>query len=190
MDIAKQIKESIRIKEGIIPLAEDIVKIGEIMAESLARGNKILVAGNGGSATDAQHLAGELVGRFKKERKALPCIALTTDASILTALSNDYDFSTVFQRQVEALGKPGDIFLGISTSGNSENIINAVSAAKAAGMKIVLLLGRNGGRLKTQSEHALVVPSDETPRVQESHILIIHILCDYIEQSLFGELDS
>lgn len=189
MDIAKQIKESIKIKEEIILLAEDIAKIGKIMAEGLAWGNKILVVGNGGSAADAQHLAGELVGRFKKERKALPCIALTTDASILTAWANDHDFSTVFQRQVEALGRPGDIFLGISTSGNSENIVNAVSAAKKIGMESVLLLGNDGGKLKTQSEHAIIVHSDETPRVQEAHILIIHILCDYIERSLFGDLD-
>lgn len=187
MDIAKQIEESIKVKERILPLVKDIIRIGEVMAGCLSQGNKILVAGNGGSAADAQHLAAELVGRFKKERKALSCIALTTDTSILTAWPNDYDFSTVFERQVEALGRPGDIFFGISTSGNSGNIINAVSAAKAIGMKNILLLGRDGGKLKNRSEYTIIVPSNETPRIQESHILIIHILCDYIEQSLFGE---
>ncbi len=183
--IKDQIKNSI---EAMSTLSEsDIMAASKILVDCLKRGNKILVAGNGGSASDASHMAGELVGRFKKERKGLPCIALTTDTSVITAWSNDYDFSTLFSRQIEALGKPGDVFIGISTSGNSENIIKAVDQARLQGMEVVLLLGKDGGKLGEINACSVIVKSNDTPRIQESHILVIHLWCDIIENELFKE---
>jgi D-sedoheptulose 7-phosphate isomerase len=142
-----------------------------------------LIAGNGGSAADAQHFAGEIVGRFKKERKGYPAIALTTDASIITSWANDYDFNTIFSRQIEALGKEGDVFLGISTSGNSKNIIEAVKKAKEMGIFCICLLGKDGGELKNLTDLSIIIPSDNTPRIQECHIMIIHIICEELEKS-------
>jgi D-sedoheptulose 7-phosphate isomerase len=142
--------------------------------------------GNGGSAADAQHFAAEMVGRFLMERKALPAIALTTDTSILTAVGNDYGFDEIFTRQVEALANPGDILIGISTSGNSLNVKRALEAGKHIGVKTIGLLGRNGGEIGPIVDSNLTVPSFETPRIQEAHLIIIHILCDLIEKGLFG----
>ena len=184
--IIKQIAESIETKTKLYTQIDKIVSVAECLARCYERGNKILVSGNGGSAADAQHMAGELVGRFKMERKGLPCIALTTDTSILTAWTNDYDYSTVFSRQIEALGNGGDVYIGISTSGNSENIIKAVQESKSLGLETVLLLGKGGGKLKEMGDYNLIVPSYDTARIQESHIMLIHILCDYVEQRLFG----
>jgi D-sedoheptulose 7-phosphate isomerase len=155
-------------------------------AETLRRGGKILIMGNGGSAADAQHLAAELVGRFLLERRALPAIALTTDTSILTAVGNDYGFDEVFARQVEALAMSGDLVLGISTSGNSTNVIKALTAAREKGCQTIGLLGRDGGMTAGVVDLALTVPSQETPRIQEAHQLIIHIVCDLVEKELFG----
>ena len=147
--------------------------------------NKLLVCGNGGSAADAQHFVAELVGRFEKERQALPAVALTTDTSILTALSNDYGYDTVFSRQVEALGKSGDVLIGISTSGNSKNVILAVEAAKKAGLKTIGLLGRDGGAIAKLVDIPVNVPHNVTARIQEAHIFILHFWAAYIEQELF-----
>lgn len=162
-------------------------RIDEIAQEiySLIEGGKrIFIAGNGGSAADAQHFAAELVGRFQVNRRALPCIALTTDTSNLTAIGNDFGFREVFARQVEALGREGDAFIGISTSGNSENIISAVEEAKRQNMATIGLLGRDGGKLADMVDHAVIVPHDVTARIQEAHIFILHYWADCIERSI------
>jgi D-sedoheptulose 7-phosphate isomerase len=149
-------------------------------------GKKILLAGNGGSAADAQHIAAELVGRYGFDRPSIPSIALTTDTSSLTAIGNDYGYDKVFSRQLEGLGSKGDLFIGISTSGNSENIINAFKSAKEKSIATLALVGRGGGKMAQMADYSITVPSDSTPRIQESHILIGHILCDIIEKELFG----
>lgn len=156
-------------------------KICQKEIETLKSENKILIAGNGGSAADAQHFAAELVGRFEIERKGLPAIALTTDSSILTSIGNDYSYDYIFARQIEALALPGDIFIGISTSGNSENIVRAVEKAKKEGLFVIGLLGKDGGRLKDICDEALIVPSDKTARIQELHEMCIHIMCTFID---------
>ncbi len=153
-----------------------------VMLESLDRGGKILVFGNGGSASDAQHFAAELVGRFMRERRALPSIALTTDTSILTALANDYAFEKVFARQVEALGRPGDVVLGISTSGESPNVLAGFGAARAGGLAIVALTGRDGGPVGRAADVHINVPSPSTARVQEVHRTLLHAICELIER--------
>jgi len=167
-------------------LTPTIAEVAQMIADALAKGNKVLVMGNGGSAADAQHLAAELVGRFLRERRALPAIALTTDSSILTAVGNDYGFDQVFSRQIEALGNPGDVVIGISTSGNSPNVLAALNAARAADCRTIGLLGRDGGNIAGQADLALVVPVQETPHIQEAHVTIIHVLCDLVERALFA----
>lgn len=167
-------------------LARPIDACAGMLADALHCGQKVLVMGNGGSAADAQHLAAELVGRFLLERKALPAIALTTDSSILTAVGNDYGFERVFSRQVEALALPGDVVIGISTSGNSPNVLRALQAARALGCKTVGLLGKDGGSIASVVDIDLTVPATETPRIQEIHAIIVHILCHLVEQRLFG----
>lgn len=152
-----------------------------LLKKAFSNGNKLLTAGNGGSAADAQHFSAEIVGRYKKERKGYPAIALTTDSSILTAWSNDYNFDTVFSRQIEALGQPDDIFFGLSTSGMSQNIINAINVAKQKNIFTICLLGKNGGELKNHCDLSIIVPSNNTPRIQEIHTMIIHIICEEIE---------
>ena len=161
--------------------AEHIVAQAADMAERLKRGCRILVCGNGGSAADAQHFAAELSGRYVKERRALAGIALTVDTSALTAIGNDYGFDRVFSRQVEALGRPGDLLVGISTSGNSPNVILAVEAAKELGLRTLGLLGRDGGKLKGLVDDALVVPSPVTARIQELHLMTYHFWCEAID---------
>ena len=181
----KYIEESIETKNKISnsPKILDELKLIVLeINECLRQGGKILLAGNGGSAADAQHFASEIVGRFKKERKGYPAIALTTDSSILTAWSNDYGFDTIFSRQIEALGREGDIFFGISTSGNSKNIIEAVKKAKELGVINVCLLGKDGGKLKDLTDFSVVVPSVNTPIIQECHIMLIHIICEEVEK--------
>jgi D-sedoheptulose 7-phosphate isomerase len=163
-----------------------IVEAAAMIAGALAKGNKILVMGNGGSAADSQHLAAELVGRFLRERRALPAIALTTDTSILTAVGNDYGFEQVFSRQIEALAHADDVVIGISTSGNSANVRAALTAARAAGCRTIGLLGRDGGALAGLADLPLIVPVQETPHIQEAHVTIIHILCDLVERELFA----
>ncbi|MGD0585706.1 MAG: D-sedoheptulose 7-phosphate isomerase [Oryzomonas sp.] len=167
-------------------MAQLIAEMAGMLTDTLKGGGKLLVMGNGGSAADAQHFAAEIVGRFKLERRALPAVSLTTDTSILTAIGNDYGFEAVFSRQVEALAAPGDMVVGISTSGNSPNVLKAFQLARERGCRIVGLLGRDGGSIKGACNLALVVPSDDTPRIQEGHITIIHIVCDLVEKALFG----
>lgn len=165
-----------------------LAQLAVILSDALQQGNKILVFGNGGSAADAQHLAAELVGRFKLERKGLPAIALTTDTSILTALANDYGFEQVFARQVGALAQKGDVLLGITTSGNSSNVIEAFEEGRRMGAVLVAFTGGTGGRLAHQRDVFLLrAPSFSTPRIQEIHGLWIHILCELLEKRLFEE---
>lgn len=166
-------------------LSPAIMKAVSMLADAFAAGNGLLVMGNGGSAADAQHFAAEMVGRFMTERRALPAIALTTDTSILTAIGNDYGFDRVFSRQIEALARPGDVVVGISTSGNSANIASALTVARARGCRTIGLLGRGGGAIRELVDIPVVVPADATPRIQEAHITIIHIICDLLEKGLF-----
>ena len=167
-------------------LGPKIVDAAQLIAECLKDGGKVLLFGNGGSAADAQHLAAELVGRFVLERSPLPGIALTTDSSILTAVGNDYGFDQVFVRQVLALGRPKDVAIGISTSGNSPNVIKAVQAAAGRGLRTIGLAGRDGGALAKAVEIAITVPSMNTARIQECHIAVGHVLCELVENELFG----
>jgi len=172
------------IQKVIDSIAGDIELGCEMITAAIKNGKKVLLAGNGGSAADAQHIAAELSGRFVKERKALPGIALTVDTSALTAIANDYGYAHVFSRQVEALAQPGDLFIGISTSGNSQGILNAFAAAKKTGCKTLGFSGRDGGKMNGLCDLNIVVPSDVTARIQEMHILIGHILCKAVD-SLF-----
>ncbi len=165
-------------------LAEAISRIGRLIGKSLSDGATLFWCGNGGSAADSQHLAAELVGRFRKERPALRSIALTTDTSVLSCVANDYSYDDVFARQVEALGRRGDVLIGISTSGNSRNVLRAFATAKGIGLVTVGLLGKGGGPMKDLADHVLVVPSNSTARIQEAHILIGHIFCELIEEEL------
>ena len=164
-------------------LSGDIEIACKVMVAALKDGKKVLIAGNGGSAADAQHIAAELSGRFVKERKALPGIALTVDTSALTAIANDYGYHHVFSRQVEALAQPGDLFIGISTSGNSQGILNAFETATKIGCKTLGLSGRDGGKMNSLCDLNIVVPSDVTARIQEMHILIGHIMCKAVDDA-------
>lgn len=168
-------------------LTPNIIRVASMLTDAFRGGNKLLVMGNGGSAADAQHLAGEIVGRFRLERPGLPAIALSTDTSILTAVGNDYGFDEVFRRQVEAHARPGDVVIGISTSGSSANVLSALRLARERGCRTVGLLGKDGGTIRELVEIDLTVPGYDTPRIQEGHITIIHILCELVEQALFGE---
>jgi len=165
--------------EKLLPL---INKAANICVKALKNGNKIMLCGNGGSAADAQHIAAELSGRFKKERNALAGIALTTDSSTLTAIGNDYGFEYIFSRQVEAVGSKGDVLIAISTSGNSKNIINAIKSAKNIGIKIITLSGKNGGEMKNLGDVNIIIPSNNTPRIQEMHIMVGHMICEMIDR--------
>jgi len=172
-----------KMERELSPLIAEMVTL---LVETFTQGGKLLVMGNGGSAADAQHFVAEIVGRFKMERRGLPAIALSTDTSILTAIGNDYGFDRIFHRQVEALAAPGDLVVGISTSGNSVNVLQALELAREKGCKTVGLLGKDGGSIKEVCDLALIVPTNDTPRVQEGHITIIHIVCDLLEKSMFA----
>ena len=168
--------------------AEEVSRAAALIAEAFRAGGKLLVCGNGGSAADAQHIAGEFVNQFlMKNRRALPALALTTDGGVLTCVANDTGFERVFARQVEAFGAGGDVLLAITTSGNSKNVVAAAEVARARGMKVVGMLGRDGGRVRALCDLALVVESDDTQRIQETHNLVGHVLCDLVERLLFHE---
>ncbi|MFA6085995.1 D-sedoheptulose 7-phosphate isomerase [Mucilaginibacter sp.] len=180
--VIEELKEhQLLIQKVIDTLAPDIELACELIITTINDGCKVLIAGNGGSAADAQHIAAELSGRFVKERKALPGIALTVDTSALTAIANDYGYSHVFARQVEALARPGDLFIGISTSGNSQGILNAFEAATEIGCKTLGLSGRDGGKMNGLCDVNIVIPSNVTARIQEMHILVGHILCKAVD---------
>lgn len=182
------LQDSIVVKQQLLADETMLVNIADVAQhaiDALRAGNKIILAGNGGSASDAQHIAAELVGRFEQDRPGLPAMALTTNASQLTALSNDYGYEAVFSRQLQALGRAGDVFFGLSTSGNSANVVNAVEVAREQELITVGMTGNSGGRLESLCDVCIQVPSANTARIQEAHITIGHILCAQIEQALF-----
>lgn len=188
--VRHSITASIAAKQAILASAtfvSSLSAVARLLIAALERKNKILIFGNGGSAAEAQHIAAELVGRFAVERPALPVLALTVDTSCLTATANDYGFDHVFARQLEAHGRPGDVAIGISTSGNSQNVLSAFATAKRAGLATVALTGESGGKVLPLVDHCLCVPSQVVPRIQECHTLIGHILSEIVEQALFPE---
>ena len=191
--ITRHFLDSITVKErSANELPHTIQQAGAAMVECLLQGNKILCCGNGGSAGDAQHFSAELLNRFERERPGMPAIALTTDSSTITAIANDYDYSEIFSKQVLALGQRDDILLAISTSGNSDNIVQALGAAHDRGMVVVALTGRDGGHMAGELRDGDIevrVPSERTARIQEVHLVVIHCLCDYIDTAIFGGED-
>jgi len=183
--ISENFNEHLRVIAAVPTLCSESIQSASIqIVQSLAKGGTLFWCGNGGSAADSQHLTAELVGRFKKDRKALRSIALTTDTSVLTCVANDYSYEDIFSRQLEALTRPGDVLVAISTSGNSENVLRALRTAQELGVKTIALLGKDGGQAKALVDVAIVISSNSTARIQEAHILIGHILCDLIEQEL------
>ncbi len=183
--IQEIILESVRVKEEV--LRKDvgtIIEIAEALIDCLKKGGKLIVFGNGGSASDSQHIAAELVGRFKKERSGLAAIALTTNTSVLTSIANDYGYEVVFSRQIEALGQKNDLVLGISTSGKAKNVAAGIKQAKKMGLKTVALTGGDGGELAKLADISLVIPSTVTARIQETHITVGHIICEMAEQAM------
>jgi len=181
-------RESIEAKRAFFEAnSEAVARAADVIIGSVRAGGKVLVFGNGGSAADAQHIAAELVNRLNYDHPPIPAIALTTDTSILTSIGNDSSFDNVFERQVRALGRKGDVALAISTSGNSPNVLRAVEAAREIGVTTIGLAGRTGGKLATLAELALVVNADSTQRIQETHITIAHILCELVEDALYGQ---
>ena len=188
--VQKQLAQSIATLQAVLAdsrLSDTLVTAAELTARAMQSGHKLLVAGNGGSAADAQHLVAEFVVRLTVDRPALRAIALTTDSSILTAAGNDYGFDRLFSRQLEALGQPGDVFLGISTSGNSKNILNALHQAKKIGIATIGLTGNDGGLMRPLCDHNIVIPSAITMNIQESHLALEHIFCMLVERFLFGQ---
>jgi D-sedoheptulose 7-phosphate isomerase len=186
----QQVRNSLAVKQELLEdsdLLSRTVEIAEMISGALENGKKLLLFGNGGSAADATHIAAELVGRYQRERRGLPALALTGNLSSLTAVGNDYGFDRIYSRQVEALGVAGDVAIGISTSGESENVLRAIETAHERQLTTVGLTGRTGGRLKARVDYCLAVPSDETPRIQECHIMLGHIVCDLVERALFDE---
>jgi len=171
-------------------LAEPTARAAEMLIEAVRAGHRVYVCGDGGSAAQAQHVAGEFIGRFLKDRGPLPCVALTTDTSVLTAVANDYEFETVFARQVDALVREGDVLWAISTSGSSANVLKAASAAGKRGARLLGMTGRDGGKLKELCDVTLCVPADSSPPIQEGHLALIHILCGLVEQAICAKDES
>jgi D-sedoheptulose 7-phosphate isomerase len=193
LTFSKQLHESFEMHQNMLSNAEiekAFYASFSVCVLAFREQRKLLIAGNGGSAADAQHFAGELVSRFYFDRPALAAIALTTDTSVLTAIGNDYGYEDVFSRQIQAFGQPGDVFIAISTSGNSPNIIKAIAQAKELGMSVIGLTGQGGGVMKPLCDICFCVPSNSTPRIQEGHLLIEHTLCACIEEELFGQQRS
>jgi len=185
--IKKRINDSIEVKKNILTNDELVEKVNDLsyeIAKVVKNGAKIVICGNGGSASDALHFAGEIVGRFQKERSAWPAVVLNADVATMTAIGNDYGYDEVFSRQAEAHVNSGDIFIGISTSGNSENVYRAVGVAKMKGAKTVAFLGKDGGKIGKQVDYPIIVPCMVTARVQECHIMLIHIICEIVENML------
>ena len=180
--VRQSLQESLEVKAGLLERADEIAAAGDLLVESLAAGGTVFFVGNGGSAADAQHLATELVGRFEEDNR-LPALALTTDTSALTALANDFGFDEVFSRQVEALVRPGDALVALSTSGNSPNVLAAIRQARENGARVLGLAGRDGGEMARTCDLCLVVPSRRTSRIQECHITLGHILCELVEEA-------
>jgi len=190
--LVKSIQSSLEIKTALLHdkgFHSLVINVGQRMGEALSKGNKILYFGNGGSAADAQHLAAELTGRYLRDRQGLPGLALTANASSITAIANDYSYEMVFARQLQPLSNPGDVAVGISTSGNSVNVLKAVKVGRERGLLTVGMTGKSGGKLKAEVDYCICVPSEDTPRIQESHILIGHILCQIVEEVLCTKRD-
>lgn len=186
-DIEIQLQESIDTKKALLPAHLDVIKkIADAIVMAFKNGHRLYLIGNGGSAADAQHIAGELIGRFKMNRRPLPAVALTTDTSVITALANDFGYDACFARQVEALVNPGDVVLAFSTSGNSKGILNAVQVTRNRGAIAIGFTGKDGGLLKDAVDICLKIPSTNTPRIQECHITVGHIVCSIVEKELFG----
>jgi len=188
--VRRSIEASIAVKQLLLGSAEVVsrmARVTEILIDVLKKGNKPILFGNGGSAADAQHIAAEFVGRFAFDRPALPALALSVNTSAVTAIGNDYGFEVVFARQIEALGRAGDVAIGISTSGNSPNVLQGFATAKKMGLHTVALTGASGGKLKSAVDYCICAPSNETPRIQECHILIGHIISELVEQTVFHE---
>jgi D-sedoheptulose 7-phosphate isomerase len=188
--VGNSIRASIATKQLLLNNSEvvsTIARVSELLIEAVANGNKLLLFGNGGSAADAQHIAAEFVGRFAFDRPALPALALSVNTSCVTAIGNDYGFDQVFARQVEALGRAGDVAIGISTSGNSPNVISGIDAARKLGLFTVAFAGCTGGKLKDVVDYCICAPSTETPRIQECHILFGHVISELVEQAIFHE---
>jgi D-sedoheptulose 7-phosphate isomerase len=191
--VRRSIEASIVVKQlllGSADVVSGMARVTEILIEAIKKGNKPILFGNGGSAADAQHIAAEFVGRFAFDRPALPALALSVNTSCVTAIGNDYGFDVVFARQIEALGRAGDVAIGISTSGNSQNVLQGVVTAKKMGLHTVALTGATGGKLKRAVDHCICAPSNETPRIQECHILIGHTISELVEQTIFHEKSS
>jgi D-sedoheptulose 7-phosphate isomerase len=187
MNITQALDENIKVMQQLYPLVPQIRTLADQMVAAIQKGGKIFWMGNGGSASDAQHLAAELIGRFSRERPAIASIALNTDTSILTSVSNDYGYERIFARQLEALCAPNDVVVGLSTSGNSPNVLAGIEIARSKGAMTVGFAGQTGGLLAAQVDCSIQIPSTNTARIQEAHILIGHILCDCIERKLSGE---
>jgi D-sedoheptulose 7-phosphate isomerase len=184
--IQRSFRESASVKEAFLARYSDqIADVAKRLITGFKKGHKVLLFGNGGSATDASHLAAEFVNRFHRDRAALPALSLTCDQSVITSISNDYDFQEVFARQLRALGQKGDIAIAITTSGNSPNVLRAVEAAKALGIVTIGFTGKDGGKLAGMVDYAFIVPSNNTPRIQETHITLGHVLCELVEDALF-----
>jgi D-sedoheptulose 7-phosphate isomerase len=187
--ITSSIEASIGVKERLLSaeVVSNVAKVSEILVNAFEQGNKVLLFGNGGSAADAQHIAAEFVGRFAFDRPALPALALSANTSSVTAIGNDYGFDQVFSRQIEALAHTADVAIGISTSGNSPNVVSALSLSRQKGLHTIALTGCTGGKLKNAVDYCICVPSNDTPRIQECHILIGHIISELVEQTIFHE---
>jgi D-sedoheptulose 7-phosphate isomerase len=188
--VSRLIQASIAVKQKIVKdvaLVAAVAEVTKVIVDALLQGNKILLCGNGGSAADAQHIAAEFVGRFAFDRPALPALALSVNTSCVTAIGNDYGFELVFSRQIEALGQKGDVVIGISTSGNSANVLHAMSTSKRLGLRTIALTGCTGGKIRNEVELCLCAPSNETPRIQECHILMGHIISELVEHTIFHE---
>lgn len=184
--IIKAFEDSIAVKAMFVKEnAELIAEASKIIADAFNEGKKLIIFGNGGSACDASHIAAEFVNRFKRERPGLPAIALNTDVAVLTSIANDYDYSEIFSRQLKTLANQGDIVIAISTSGSSSNILKAVDAAKKRGLKTIAFTGLKGDKFASKTDYAFIVPSDDTPRIQETHITLGHVLCQMVEEILF-----
>lgn len=186
--ILKEFKESISVKEKFIQGHLDtVIEVSKAIAAAFNEGNKLILFGNGGSSTDASHIAAEFVNRFKRERPGLPAIALNTDMAVITSIANDYDYSEVFSRQLKSLAAEGDVVIAITTSGNSSNVIKALDAAKKKKLKTIIFTGAKGEKLASKASYSFVVPSDNTPRIQETHITLGHVICLMVEEILFEE---
>ena len=184
--ILKAFEESVRIKERFAKeYTETIVEVSKVIADAFNDGKKLILFGNGGSATDASHIAAEFVNRFKRERPGLPAIALNTDMAVITSIANDYDYSEIFARQLKPLSEEGDIVIAISTSGTSSNVLKAMDAAKRKKLRTIVFTGAKGEKFASKADYAFIVPSDSTPRIQETHITLGHVLCQMVEEILF-----